>query len=103
MHFARILLTSRIYKNTALHFGGRSHAHGMILQLPCGFIALQFSALALPNLTVLFIADAAPRTAGEVMALSPRDKETCSLCIIKGYDITFPDSRRLCHLCINDA
>jgi hypothetical protein len=57
----------------------------------------------LPNLTVLFIADAAPRAAGEVMTLSPRDEETCNLCIIKGDDITFPDSRRLCRLRINDA
>jgi hypothetical protein len=52
---------------------------------------------------VLFIADTTPRAAGEVMTLSPRDEETCSLCIIKGDDITFPDSRRLCRLCINDA
>jgi hypothetical protein len=52
---------------------------------------------------VLFIADAMPRAAGEVMTLSPRDEETCSLCIIKGDDITFPDSRHLCRLCLNDA
>jgi hypothetical protein len=99
----RILLASSIYKNTALHSGGRSHAHGMTSQLPCGFIAQQCSALSSPNLTVLFIADAVSWAAGEVMALSPRDEETCSLCIIKGDDITFPDSRRLCRLCINDA
>jgi hypothetical protein len=52
---------------------------------------------------VLFIDDATPRAAGEVMTLSPPDEGTCSLCIIKGNDITFPDSRRLCRLCINDA
>jgi hypothetical protein len=75
----------------------------MASQLPCGFIAQQCSVLASSNLTVLFTADAAPRAAGEVMTLSPRDEETCSLCIIKGDDITFPDSRRLCRLCINDA
>jgi hypothetical protein len=47
---------------------------------------------------VLFISKAAPRAAGEVMTLSPRDTGTCSLCII-----TPPDSRRLCRLRINDA
>jgi hypothetical protein len=46
---------------------------------------------------VLFIANAAPRVAGEVMTLLPRDNEVCSLCIIKGDDITFFDSLRLCH------
>jgi hypothetical protein len=75
----------------------------MASQLVCGFIAQHCSVLAYPNLTVLFIADTAPRAAGEVMTLSPRDEGTCSLCIIKGDDITFPDSRRLCRLCINDA
>jgi hypothetical protein len=75
----------------------------MASQLPCSFIAQQCSVLASSNLTVLFIADAAPRAAGEVMTLSPHDEETCSLCIIKGDDITFPGSRRLCRLCINDA
>jgi hypothetical protein len=44
-----------------------------------------------------------PQAAGEIMTLLPRDNGTCSLCIIKGDDITFPDSRRLCRLCINDA
>jgi hypothetical protein len=52
---------------------------------------------------VLFIADATPQAAGEVITLSPRVEETCSLRIIKGDDITFLDSRRLCRLCINDA
>jgi hypothetical protein len=64
----------------------------MASQLPCGFIAQQCPVLASPNLTVLFIADATPWAAGEVMALCPRDEETYSLCIIKGDDITFPDS-----------
>jgi hypothetical protein len=50
---------------------------------------------------VLFISKAAPRAAGEVMTLSPCDIGTYSLCMIKGDDITFPDSRRLCRLCIN--
>jgi hypothetical protein len=52
---------------------------------------------------VLFIANAMPRAAGEVMTLLPRDNGTCSLCIIKGDDITLSDSRRLYRLCINDA
>jgi hypothetical protein len=103
MHFARILLASRIYKNTTLHSGGRSHAHGMAEELPCGFISQQCSVLASFSFTVLFIADAAPRAVGKVMTLSQRDEGTCSLCIIKGDDVTFPDSRRLCRLCINDA
>jgi hypothetical protein len=103
LHFARILLASSIYKNTALRSGGRSHAHDAASQLTCGFIAQQCSALASYNPMVLFIAEAAPRVAGAVMTLSPRDEETCCLCIIKGDDITFPDSRRLCRLCINDA
>jgi hypothetical protein len=100
--FARILLASSIYKNAALRSGGRSHAHGMASQLLCGFIAQQCSTLASPNLTVLFIADAAPRAACEVMTLSPRDEWTYSLRIIKGEDVTFPDSRCLRRLCIND-
>jgi hypothetical protein len=103
LHFARILLAPSIYKNTALHSSGRSHAHGMASQLLCSFIAQQCSVLASFSLTVLFIADAAPQAASEVMILLPRDNGACSLCIIKGGDITFPDSRRLCHLCINDA
>jgi hypothetical protein len=52
---------------------------------------------------VLFIANAVPREAGKVMTLLPRDNGTCGLCIIKGDDITLPDSRRLCRLRINDA
>jgi hypothetical protein len=103
LHALRVLLASSMYKNTALHSGGWSHAHGMASQLPCGFIAQQCLALASPNLTVLFIADAAPRAAGEVMTLSPHDEETCNLCIIKGNDITFLESRCLCRLRINDA
>jgi hypothetical protein len=90
-------------KNTSLHSCGRSHAHGMAEQLPCDFIAQQCSVLASFSFTVLFIAAAAPRAVGEVMTLSPHDEGTCSLCIIKGNNITFPDSRRLCRLCINDA
>jgi hypothetical protein len=43
---------------------------------------------------VLFIAKAAPRAAGEVMTLSPRDTGTCSLCTIKGDDFIFSVSRR---------
>jgi hypothetical protein len=66
--------------------------HGMALQLLCGFIAQQFLALAPFSLMVLFIADAALQVAGEVMILLPRDNGACSLCIIKGDDITFPDS-----------
>jgi hypothetical protein len=103
LHLARILLASSVYKYTALHSGGRSHAHGMASQLPCGFIAQQCSALASSSLTVLFIADAALRAAGEVMTLSPRGNGVCSLCIIKGDDITLSNSRRLYRLCINDA
>jgi hypothetical protein len=75
----------------------------MALQLLCGFIAQQCSVLASFILTVLFIADATTQVASEVMILLPRDNGACSLCIIKGEDITFSDSRRLCRLCINDA
>jgi hypothetical protein len=52
---------------------------------------------------VLFIANAVPRAAGEVMTLLPCDNGTCGLCIIKGDDITLPDSRGICRLRINDA
>jgi hypothetical protein len=75
----------------------------MAKELPCGFIAQQCSVLASFSFTVLFIADATPWAAGDLTTLSPRDGGTCSLCIIKGDDVNFPDSRRLCHLCINDA
>jgi hypothetical protein len=51
----------------------------------------------------LFIVEAAPRAAGEVMTLLPHDFGTCSLCMIKGDDITLSDSRRLRRLCINDV
>jgi hypothetical protein len=84
LHFARILLAPSIYKNTALHSGGRSHAHGTASQLLCGFIAQQCSVLAYFSLTSLFIADAMPQVAGEVMTLLPRDNGAYSLCIIKG-------------------
>jgi hypothetical protein len=76
LHFARILQASSIYKNTTLHSSGRSHAYGMASQLPYGFIAQQCSVLAPFSLTVLFIANAAPQAAGEVMTLSPRDTGT---------------------------
>jgi hypothetical protein len=75
----------------------------MAEELPCGFIAQQCSVLAFFSFTVLFIADAAPCAVGELMTLSPRDEGTWSLCIIKGGDVTFPDSRHLCRLCINDV
>jgi hypothetical protein len=75
----------------------------MASQLPCGFTAQQCLVLASSSLTVLFIDDAAPRAAGEVMTLSPRGNGVCSLCIIKGDDITLSNLRRLCRLCINDA
>jgi hypothetical protein len=75
----------------------------MAEELPYGFIAQQCSVLASFSFTVLFIAHAAPWAVDELMTLSPRDEGTCSLCIIKGDDVTFPDSRRLCRLCINDA
>jgi hypothetical protein len=52
---------------------------------------------------VLFIADATPRAAGEVLTLLTHDNGTCGLCIIKGDEITLFDSRRLCRLRINDA
>jgi hypothetical protein len=75
--------------------------HGLTTTL--GFIAQQCSVLASSSLTVLFIADAAPLAAGEVMTLSPHGNGVCSMCIIKGDDINLSDSRRLCRLCINDA
>jgi hypothetical protein len=51
-----------------------------------------------PSVTkVLFIDKVAPRAAGKVMTLSPRDTGTCSLCMIKGAALLFLDSRRLCH------
>jgi hypothetical protein len=68
----------------------------MVSQLLYGFIAQQCLVLASFSLTVLFIAKVAPWAAGEVMTLLPRDNGVCSLCIIKGDDITFPNSRRLC-------
>jgi hypothetical protein len=64
----------------------------MASKLLCGFIAQQCSVLASFSLTVLFIADAAPQAAVEVMTLLQRDNGACSLCIIKGDDITFHDS-----------
>jgi hypothetical protein len=79
------------------------HVHDMAGILLYGFIAQQCSVLASFSFTVLFIADAAPWAAGDLMTLSPRDGGTCSMCIIKGDDINFPDSRRLCRLRINDA
>jgi hypothetical protein len=63
----------------------------------------ELRACLLQTQSVLFIAKAAPRSAGDVMTLLPRDIGTCSLCMIKGDDITPSDSRRLCRLCINDA
>jgi hypothetical protein len=75
----------------------------MAEELPCGFVAQQCSEIASFSFTVLFIADTAPGAVGELMILSPRDEGTCSLCIIKGDDVTFPDLRHLCRLCINDA
>jgi hypothetical protein len=60
-------------------------------------------ACLLQSQSVLFITKVAPRAAGDVMTLIPRDIGTCSLCMIKGDDITPSDSRHLCHLCINDA
>jgi hypothetical protein len=70
----------------------------------CGIIAQWRSELAPPSASkVLFIADATSWVAGEVMKLPPRDNGACSLCIIKGDDITLSDSRRLCRLRINDA
>jgi hypothetical protein len=53
--------------------------------------------------SMLFIANVAPRVAGEVMTLSPRDNGTCSMCIIKGDNITPSDSRSPRRLCINNA
>jgi hypothetical protein len=103
-----VLLVVSFCKHNNLQFciirsGGRLHAHGIASELPCGFIAQQCSMLASFSFTVLFIANTAPRAAGEVLTLSPRGNGVCSLCIIKGDDITLSDSRRLCRLCINDA
>jgi hypothetical protein len=87
----RILLAPSIYKNKALQSGGRTHAHGMVRISHCGIIAQWCSELA-PSPSsaskVLFIADAAPRAACEVLTLLTRDNGTCSMCIIKGDDIT---------------
>jgi hypothetical protein len=60
----------------------------MASELPCGFIAQQCLVLASFSFTVLFIAKATPWAASEVMTLSPRDIGTCSMCMIKGDDIT---------------
>jgi hypothetical protein len=68
-----------------------------------GLIAQWRSGLAPSASKVLFIAKVVPWAASEVMTLLPRDNGACSLCIIKGDDITLPDSRRLCRLRINDA
>jgi hypothetical protein len=75
----RVLLAPSFYKAKTLQSGERMHAHGMAGFLLCSFIAQQCSVLAIFSITVLFIAKAVPRAAGEVMTLSPRDKGTCSL------------------------
>jgi hypothetical protein len=75
LHFARVLLAPRFYEHNNLQSGGRTHARGMASILPCGFIAQQCSVLDSFSLTVLFIAKAKPRAAGEVMTLSPCDTE----------------------------
>jgi hypothetical protein len=93
-------------RTKTLQSGGRTHASGMMEILHCGLIAQWRSELAPPppaTSKVLFIANAVLRAVGEVMTLLPRDNGTCGLCIIKGDDITLPDSRRLCRLRINDA
>jgi hypothetical protein len=68
------------------------HAHGMAGFLLYSFIAPQRLVLAIFSIKVLFIAKAAPRATGEVMTLLPHDAGTCSLCTIKGDDITFSHS-----------
>jgi hypothetical protein len=75
----------------------------MVEILHCGFIAHGTRSLPPSVTSVLVIAKAAPRAAGEVMTLLPRDIGTCSLCMIKGDDIALSDSQRLRRLCINDA
>jgi hypothetical protein len=100
----RILLAPSIYKNKALQSGGRTHAHGMLRILHCGFIAQRRSELSsLKVQSVLFIAEAVPWATSKVMTLSPRDNGNYILCIIKGDCITPSDSRRPCRLCINNA
>jgi hypothetical protein len=100
----RILLAPSIYKNKALQSGGRTHASGMMGVPHYSLIAQWRSELGPPLASkVLFIADAASRAAGEVLTLLPRDNGTCGLCVIKGDDITFSASRRLCRLHIDDA
>jgi hypothetical protein len=39
LHFASIFLAPSFYKLCILHYGGRSHAHGIAGTLHCGFIA----------------------------------------------------------------
>jgi hypothetical protein len=50
----------------------------MVGTLLCNFIDQQCLVLASFSFKVLFIANAVPRAAGEVMTLSPRDPGTCS-------------------------
>jgi hypothetical protein len=76
------------------------HGGNTTLRLPSSIV---FRCLPPLVTKALFIAKVGPRAAGIVMTLSPCDTETCSLCMIKGNDINFSDSRRLYRLCINDA
>jgi hypothetical protein len=74
---------------------------GMVGILHRGFIAQRRSELA--SFSHKCAIYSRSRALGEVMTLSPRDIGTCSLCMIKGDDITPSDSRRLRRLCINDS
>jgi hypothetical protein len=66
--------SSKHLKNKALQSSGRTHVSGMMGVLHCGLMAQWHSELAPPSASkVLLIADAAPRAAGEVMTLLPRD------------------------------
>jgi hypothetical protein len=75
----------------------------MVGVLHCGFVAQRRSELASlsPKRAIYSQRRALGSWRGNDTAR--RDNGTCSLCIIKGNDITLSDSRRLCCLCINDA
>jgi hypothetical protein len=94
----RILLAPSTYKNKALQSGGRTHANGMVEILHCGFIPQQRSELAsFSHKRAIYSQSRAPGS-WRGMTLLPRDIGTCSLCMIKGDDITLSEAMTLLFL-----
>jgi hypothetical protein len=73
--------SSKLLQAQQSTYGGRTHAHGMVGLLPCGFIAQQCLVLASLSLMVLFIAETQPWVGGEVMTMSPRGPEGLQTCV----------------------